>query len=138
MGLVIILFALILKLFIFVFTYSDFFLVGVVVFMVAWDRLGIHTAIAILLTLAALVLLYFINQITVMDIYIFKILGALFSAYVVSTLFIVHDEYGNPDLIWQWVGGIIAFALILFVRTRSTGLVRKYEPMPPLQEFHEV
>jgi len=119
--------------------YIDFAIVGILAFSLAFAQ-GVHTAICIVIALAALTVLFFINQITIRRVYVFKILGALFSALVISTLFTFPDEYGNPDLIWQLVAGGIAFVIILTARAKRTGLIRRDEylhPLPPLQEHPE-
>ncbi|MCL2578554.1 MAG: hypothetical protein FWE32_00810 [Oscillospiraceae bacterium] len=114
------------------FIYADYAIVGIVTFFLLSERAGIHTAIALLITIAALGVVFFLNQLTVKNIYVFKILGSLFSGWVVGAMLGsgFTDEAGNPDRIWIAVITIIATGVILLIRARYTGLVRRQKVLP--------
>jgi len=68
------------KLLLAMFIYTDYFIVGILVFFGLSESLGVHMAISLIATIASLGLVYFLNQLTVKNVYIFKILGSRFWA----------------------------------------------------------
>jgi len=122
---------LILRILIHIMIYMDYAVVALLAYYIAHTRFELHGAFVLLIILGALALLYFINGITVFRVYIFKILGSIFSGWITGFYLIAEffrDADGYPDRTWQIVLAALCTILILAVRSRKTGLIRRDEP----------
>ena len=89
----------------------------------------VHTVFAILICLAALAIWFFIQNIRIFKIYIFRILACALSAfiltYLVSTGLLGQNIADGMDTIWQWTFGIVYFAIAVGLRAKSSSLIQE-------------
>lgn len=89
----------------------------------------IHTVFVILIYLAALGIWYCLQNIRVLNIYIFRIIGCAVSAFVLTVLVsigLLGDGIADRmDTIWQWAIGIVYFGVALGLRAKESTLIRE-------------
>ena len=89
----------------------------------------IHTVFVILIYIAAIGIWFGLQNIRVFNIYIFRIVACALSAfilvYLVSTGLLGQGIADGMDTIWQWVIGIVYFALMIGLRAKDSSLVHQ-------------
>jgi len=87
----------------------------------------IHTVFVILIYIAAVAIWFGLQNIRVFKIYIFRILGAALTAFVlvsaISGGLFGQDIADGMDTIWQWAIGIVYFALSIGLRAKEKTLM---------------
>jgi len=89
----------------------------------------LHTVFTILIYVAAIAIWFGLQNIRVLRIYIFRIIGCALSAfvltYLVSTGLLGQEIADGMDTIWQWTIGILYFAIAVGLRAKNSNLIRK-------------
>ena len=89
----------------------------------------IHTVFVILTYLAVCAAWFGLQRIRVFNLYVFRVAACALSAYLFVYLAVDglfgQTIAGGMDTIWQWAVGIVCFAVALFVRSSSGGLIEQ-------------
>lgn len=111
------LFELLAKLFAWSFFNMDYIAIVAIVWHTSVRVPGIHDAFRLLLVLLALLLWFLLQQIKILRIYIFRIIGSAVAGMLTGIL--VSSLFFDADTIWSIVLSASVFILVLVLRSNS-------------------
>ena len=103
-------------------TYFDYFVVGLMTWYLTSQVLEIHNAFVLVIVLAAIALWWFLCNITVFGYKVFRILGALFAATLITAIFVTELPI---DIEWRIVIGVATFVGIMAIRIAKSDLLER-------------